>query len=315
MVEIINLDKNCSTTRRLVKVELHETAKLIKQLHITENEFESVLFLPSNENRICEGGLRGKGYFKKSYDNKPLISVITVVFNGEKYLEETIKSVLNQAYDNVEYIVIDGGSTDGTIDIIKKYEDKLDYWISEADNGIYDAMNKAIDTVTGKWVNFINSSDTLNDNAYIKIIDLLVKNSNKCDVVVFGYSIKDVKNNQLKTDFKPSLNKKWKMPSSHNSIIYKSNVLKDYKFNLSFKYACDFEQINKIKDEKNICKNDHILLSGRDDGFIVQNKFQSIFEYFQICWKNVNKIFAFYWLLRLILEFVLFRLKKTQRKV
>ncbi|MFV9924546.1 MAG: glycosyltransferase [Francisella endosymbiont of Hyalomma scupense] len=82
-------------------------------------------------------------------DIKPLITVITVVYNGEAYLEKTILSVINQTYESVEYIIIDGGSTDGTIDIIKKYESKINYWISEAYNGIYDAMNKGIKLATG----------------------------------------------------------------------------------------------------------------------------------------------------------------------
>tara|TARA_A100001011_G_C14163227_1_gene779185 strand:+ start:167 stop:1105 length:939 start_codon:yes stop_codon:yes gene_type:complete len=312
MTKIISLDKNYSTTRCVINEKKFNNENIVNQNDKSKSKLKNILFLPSKKKRIYEGGLRYKGYFKKSYDDKPLISVITVVFNGEKYLRETIESVINQTYDNVEYVIIDGGSTDGTIDIIKSYEDKLDYWISEPDNGIYDAMNKAIDTVTGKWVNFINSSDTLNKNAYNKVNDFLVKNSNKCDVFVFGYSIK---NNNTMTDYKPNLNKKWKMPSSHNSIIYKSNIIKEYKFNLNFKYACDFEQINKIKEVKNICKNDFILLTGRDDGFIMQNKFQSILEYFQICWKNVNKMFAFYWLLRLILEFFLLRIRKIRRNV
>ena len=301
MNEKINLDKRYSTTRRLIKLMPGEISKFVKRFNISNN-------------RIFEGGLRSRGYYKKSYNNKPLISVVTVVLNSERYIEETIKSIINQTYDNVEYVIIDGGSTDGTINIIRKYEDKIDYWISETDEGIYDAMNKAIDTVRGEWVNFINSSDTLNRNAYIDVSDFLVKNLNKCDVAVFGYSIKDAKNNQLKTDYRPSLNKKWKMPSSHNSIIFKSNVLKDNKFNLNFKYASDFDQINRIKDKITICKNDYVLLNIRDDGFIMQNKFQTIFEYLQICWKNDDKIFALYWLLRLILELVLLRIRRIRKK-
>jgi glycosyltransferase involved in cell wall biosynthesis len=72
----------------------------------------------------------------------PLITIITVAFNAEKYLESTIKSVIDQNYENIKYIIIDGGSTDGTLDIIKKYQDRINYWTSESDLGIYDAMNK-----------------------------------------------------------------------------------------------------------------------------------------------------------------------------
>lgn len=91
----------------------------------------------------------------------PLITVITVVFNGVKTLEETIRSVVNQTYPNVEYIIIDGGSADGTLDIIKKYEDLIDYWVSEPDKGIYDAMNKGTATSLGCYVYFIGSGDIL----------------------------------------------------------------------------------------------------------------------------------------------------------
>jgi hypothetical protein len=75
----------------------------------------------------------------KHTSNKPLISVITIVFNGEIFLDKTIQSVINQSYENIEHIIIDGGSSDGTLEIIRKYEQHIDYWNSEKDNGVYDA--------------------------------------------------------------------------------------------------------------------------------------------------------------------------------
>jgi glycosyltransferase involved in cell wall biosynthesis len=105
------------------------------------------------------GGLRTKGISKQSGLDMPLITVVTVVRNGEKTLERTMLSVINQTYPNVEYIVIDGASSDGTVDIIKRYEDQIDYWLSEPDEGIYDAMNKAMDIATGDWIIFMNGGD------------------------------------------------------------------------------------------------------------------------------------------------------------
>lgn len=86
------------------------------------------------------------------------ITVVTVCFNAEKVLEQTMLSVLSQTYKDIEYLVIDGGSKDGTLDIIKKYSDKVK-WISEPDKGIYDAMNKAVKMASGEWINFMNAGD------------------------------------------------------------------------------------------------------------------------------------------------------------
>jgi glycosyltransferase involved in cell wall biosynthesis len=90
---------------------------------------------------------------------KPKISVITICYNAVDLIEKTILSVLHQSYDNIEYIIIDGNSTDGTVDIIQKYANQLAYWISEPDGGIFDAMNKGLDHATGEWVNFMNAGD------------------------------------------------------------------------------------------------------------------------------------------------------------
>lgn len=104
-------------------------------------------------------------------DKQPLITIITVCFNAEKEIEKTIQSVLGQTFEDYEYLVIDGGSKDGTLDIIKKYasNSKL-HWISEPDNGIYDAMNKGIDMAKGTWLNMMNSGDTFVSNDVLQRI-------------------------------------------------------------------------------------------------------------------------------------------------
>ena len=89
----------------------------------------------------------------------PKISIVTPSFNQAEFLEQTICSVLNQNYPNLEYIIIDGGSTDGSVEIIKKYADKFTYWVSEKDNGQYDAINKGFSHTTGDIMGWINSSD------------------------------------------------------------------------------------------------------------------------------------------------------------
>ncbi len=101
----------------------------------------------------------------------PKISVITISYNSAKTIEKTIQSVINQDYDNLEYIIIDGKSQDGTIDIIKKYEDKIAYWVSEPDKGISDAFNKGISAATGEIVGIVNSDDQYLPGALKAIAD------------------------------------------------------------------------------------------------------------------------------------------------
>ena len=89
------------------------------------------------------------------------LSIVTITWNSEEFLEQTIRSVVGQSYPGIEYIVVDGGSTDGTLEIIKRYEERIDRWISEPDNGIADAMNKAIELATGEFIYFLHSDDFL----------------------------------------------------------------------------------------------------------------------------------------------------------
>ena len=121
--------------------------------------------------------------------NKPLVSIITVVLNNKKFLEKSILSVLNQNYKNIELIIIDGGSTDGTLDIIKKYKSKINFLISEKDNGLYDAMNKGIKNSKGSIIGILNSDDIYNSpNTLSNVINFIKKKTEKIflgDVVYF----------------------------------------------------------------------------------------------------------------------------------
>ena len=172
------LNKDYSTTRRVTM----ETPVLCIP---ADAIFERMLLLPTNPQRKGEGGLRTNGYFKAGTctaaetdplernvvaRRNPLITVITVVFNGAGTLEQTILSVIKQSCENVEYLIIDGGSTDGTLDIIRKYEHAIDYWVSEPDGGIYEAWNKAAGLLLGDWCIFLGADDELaSDNVLEEI--------------------------------------------------------------------------------------------------------------------------------------------------
>ena len=112
-----------------------------------------------------------------------LISIVTVSYNAVLTIEQTILSVINQTYPNVEYIIIDGGSTDGTVDIIKKYANKIAYWVSEPDKGIYDAMNKGGLKATGDFIQFLNAGDWF-ENEYV--IEKIFKDWYKRVDVIYG---------------------------------------------------------------------------------------------------------------------------------
>ncbi|MBW7469035.1 glycosyltransferase [Pontibacter aydingkolensis] len=99
-----------------------------------------------------------------------LVSVVTIVYNGDQFLEQTILSVLNQTYTNIEYIIVDGGSKDNTLEIIRKYEDKIAYWKSEPDKGISDAFNKGIELATGTLVGILNADDWLEPDAIAAVV-------------------------------------------------------------------------------------------------------------------------------------------------
>ena len=190
--------------------------------------------------RYGEGGLRIKN---KEYKN-PLFSIITVVYNGEKYLEKTIESVIKQKFKNFEYIVIDGGSTDNSVKIIEKFEKKIDYWVSEKDRGIYDAFNKGMRVSKGKFIGFINSDDIYKKDA-LKIISNYIE-KNQQAYFIFG-SVK--KHWGVLYGYKPDKIKySWGFYSSHSTGFFvKRKVAEKVGFyNIKYKYHADYDYFYRL---------------------------------------------------------------------
>jgi len=189
-----------------------------------------------------EGGIRKK--IKTKENKKNLVSIITVVKNNKLHLEETIKSILNQKNKNFEYIIIDGNSNDGTLDIIRKYEDKIDYWVSDIDYGIYDAFNKGLKYAKGEYIGFVNSDDLLTKNA-LEILEKYIKKNPNIDFI-FG-SVK--KHWGVLHGYKPwKIHLAWSFYSSHSTGFYikKKAADKVGKYNLKYKYSADYDYFYRM---------------------------------------------------------------------
>lgn len=170
-----------------------------------------------------------------------MISVITVVYNGVKEIESTIRSVLDQRYDNIEYIVIDGKSNDGTNDVIRKYAERISYWMSEQDKGIYDAMNKGITAAHGEWMIFMNAGDRFAGPDVLNFFEEQTFDAG----IVYGEAI--VEYPGFNTFFKRyPLEQMWKrMPFCHQATFVRTALMKSYGFDLRYRLSSDFNFLYK----------------------------------------------------------------------
>lgn len=192
----------------------------------------------------------------------PVVSVITVVYNGANTLERTIKSILSQTYPFVEFIVVDGASNDGTLDLIENYASGISKWISEPDSGLYDAMNKGLAMASGDFVWFINSGDEI---AGPDVLESIFSGNTDADIF-YGETI--VVNNEGKVlgnrRLKPPANLTWKhfkrgMLVSHQSVIIRKSICDNY--DTRFRFSSDYKWVLSalIKSTKNI--NTQMVLS------------------------------------------------------
>ncbi len=170
----------------------------------------------------------------------PNISIITVVYNGADYLALTIQSVVNQTYNNIEYILIDGGSTDGTVDIIKNYDNAINYWVSEPDEGIASAMNKGIRASSGDYILFLHADDYLLGNDVIKTVVSYIDDG--CDIAAFNIIFQK---EEEKIECRPRGFNSWlnfKTGLYHQSVFCSRAIFETLGgFDESYKIAMDYE--------------------------------------------------------------------------
>ena len=225
----------------------------------------------------------------------PLVSIITVVYNGEKYLEQTIQSVINQTYKNIEYIIIDGGSTDGTLDIVKQYEGHIAYWVSEPDKGLYDAMNKGIGLAKGELIGMINSDDWYELNTVEIISEAYKNNPTKSIFHADRYDIDDDGNRTIKK-FHPSefKFKYYGMTYNHPSMFITKEEYKLHKYNTELRALSDFQFVLEtfLRNKELLYYINKPLVNYRLDGISAQMKlFKSLKEGY-VARKNSNMIFC-----------------------
>ncbi len=247
---------------------------------------------------FTDGGQRVSGIFKNLTNSQPLISVITVVYNGEKHIADTIESVLNLDYKKIEYIIIDGASIDNTSEIINKYNDSIDYWISEKDDGIYDAMNKGIRISTGDFLWFVNAGDIA-----INILHKYLNNLELRNYDLLLFPVNCLQRDGTVQKYKGNL--AW----PHQGILYRRKVFEkvglyeDYRL-ISDRVLYDKAMKHKLKVriiDDSICQFNYGGASSSIDSYKI-----NVLEFLNNFKKN-RSLISFYRLARAILNYCTYR--------
>jgi glycosyltransferase involved in cell wall biosynthesis len=233
------------------------------------------------------------------------VSVVTVVYNAAETIEDTIKSVIAQDYENIEHIVIDGGSTDDTMDVVNRYREHLAVVVSEPDDGIYDAMNKGIDIATGDIVGTLNADDWYADNGVIRKVVIAFNEDNKLDAVygdiIFVTREKPYRHIRYwkSRPYKDGLFKKGWMPPHPTFFVKKEIYLRYGKYDVDLKIQSDFDltmrflMVNRIKTQY----LPGIMVNMRIGGVTsnsISNVIKGNLEAFRACRKNGLAVTPFF---------------------
>ena len=242
----------------------------------------------------------------------PKISIVTIVFNNRDNFVKTLNSVRGQSYPNIEYIIIDGESKDGTLDVIKQNEDIISRWISEPDKGIYDAMNKGMKMATGDYLWFLNGGDLIySENTLKEIFNL----NNEADVFYGDTELIDVEGKsygrrKLKT---PPESLTWQnmidgMVITHQSLIINKRVIVDY--DLNFRHCADIDWTIKVLKQSNKIVNTHKIISRfLLGGYSRKNTISSLLERIKILSRHFNIFYVLLNHIKLAYRFILHIIK------
>jgi len=239
--------------------------------------------------------------------SKPLISVIVAVYNGAKTLQRCIDSVSGQTYPNKELIIIDGGSTDGTIEIIKSNQDKIAYWKSEPDNGIYNAWNKALDQSKGDWICFLGSDDYLwKSSVFEEIMPHMIKAESQGIRMVYGQVARVTEDDEISCIDGFSWENTWRSiiidgigTFTHQGMFHHRTLFELYgMFDESFKIAGDYELLIRVfKEGGNAIFVDGLIVTGMQVGGITANCITLVKENARARKNNRLRVITIPWLI------------------
>ena len=227
----------------------------------------------------------------------PKFSIITVTYNAGKILEDTIQSVVFQTYRNVEYIIVDGGSTDNTLDVAHKYQERISKVISEPDKGLYDAMNKGIRMATGDYLCFLNAGDELHENETLQKIVYTLKGKELPDVIYGETAIVDEEGHFLHMRrLSTPEHLHWKsfkegMLVCHQAFLTRRELALANPYDLRYRFSADFDWCIRIMKQSKNLHNTHLtLIDYLNEGMTTQNHKASLKERFRIMTKHYGWI-------------------------
>ena len=237
------------------------------------------------------------------------VTVVTAVLNDAGHIEQTILSVISQTDIEIEYIIVDGGSKDGTLELIGKYKDKISLLISESDRGVYDAMNKGIKYSTGDFVYFLNSGDVLLNPSILSKIKL--EEIKERNAIIYGNVVVAYGNIEALEKPRPFFNSKMKFKGigiCHQSMFFPGELIRNEKYDLSYKIAADYDLVYRLWRKGTEFLYRDITIAKYDWGKGISSNPYKLLDVYRenarVCHQQLNPL---YWA-KMVLEYI--RLQK-----